>query len=223
MPILLSTMRRLLSRALLLLALPAMMACEEDRERSLPSFRTDLLSVETGPDSLVKTILLDDGNRLMVSQQRISTVSANASIRCIAQFSVNEDSISALVYDLKKVSCYAPLPADSFKIHPHDPLNVVSVWKSGGYVNMCLAPLIISADAYKYDFCIDSIAQGGEGRTVLHVSLLFLRDKYSAEAYTNKFYHSIPLDQRYYPEYFDSLCLSINTYEGTKHYRFSSK
>lgn len=218
MPIRLSIMRRQLSSLLFCLVL-ILAGCKDD-DYTVPSYRVDLMCALTDADSVVSHLLLDDGSRYSVGTQRIKASEPNAMIRCLGTFSIDEDSVTVKVYDLLRVSCYAPLPVDSFKVQPHDPVNVVSVWKSGGFVNLCLAPLVDEQGGMKYDFCIDSITHHHDN-IAIHASLLFQRRSGSIEAYTHKFYHSIPLESPYYPNDYDSIYIHINTYNGTTAYPFS--
>lgn len=195
-------------------------SCNKD-EASVPSYRTDIISILTNKDTMATHLLLDNGKRYNIVSQNIKTTVPNGNIRCYASFSINEDSTDVKIYEIKRISCYTPLPADSFKIHPHDPLNVTSVWKSGGYVNMCLAPKAIGFSAFKYDFSIDSVTISSvSSATIIHTSLLF-QFTGAINSYTTKFYHSMPLQQSLYPVPFDSLYFYVNTYDGVKVWKYS--
>lgn len=194
-------------------------SCNKD-EASVPSYRTDILCIITNKDTMATHLLLDNGKKYNIVSQKIKATESNANIRCYASFSINEDSSEVKIYDIKRISCYAPLPADSFKIHPHDPLNVTSVWKSGGYLNMCLAPKAVGMSAFKYDFSIDSITTSASSSAkIMHTSLLF-QFTGAINSYTTKFYHSMPLQQSLYPEPFDSVYFYVNTYDGIKVWKY---
>jgi len=221
MLILCSTMRKLFISILTMICVVVATGCSDDDSASVPSYRTDLLFAMTNGDTIVTDLLLDDGRSFRVASQRIKAVAPDSRIRCYATFGINSDSTEVKVYDIKRISCYAPLPVDSFAVHPQDPVNVTSVWCSGDYLNLCIAPLVSSIKDFKYDFCIDSITDRNSS-VVLHTSLLYQRPKNGSEYYTQKFYHTIPLRSNDYPCRFDSLYLYINTYEGMKAYRFAS-
>lgn len=220
MLILLVIMRKLLISILTIMCIVVIASCSNDDTDSIPSYRTDILCALTNSDSLVTDIQFDNGRSYHVASQHIRSRVPNASIRCYSSFEITEDSTSVKIYDIKQISCYTPLPADSFKIHPQDPVNVTSVWKSGNYINLCIAPLVSAIKDFHYDFCIDSITDS-KGKTLIHTSLLYQRAKNGSEYYTQKFYHSIPLASNGYPCPFDSLYLYINTYEGIKTYTFA--
>ena len=188
-------------------------SCSKE-DNTIPSYRTDLLCAAGDGDSLVTRLLLDDGQTLKVTQ-RIKAPEPNSTLRCYSSYAVSDDGTIATVYEIRRITCFAPSPADSCTIHDQSPLKVQSVWKSGSYVNLSLAPLVNQDGEYKYDLRLDSVVS----RT-MYVSFLFQRDSSSLEAYTQKFYHSIPLQQSLYSQPFDSLILSINTYDGMKSYAF---
>ena len=212
-------MRKLLISILSLICVVVIASCSDDDTDYVPSYRTDLLCLLTNGDSLATDLLLDDGRRFSLSQ-RVYTALPNSMLRCLCRYTINDDSAGAHIYDITKVSCYTPAPADSFEVHPQEPVNVVSLWKSGGFINLCLSPLVISKTSVLYDFSIDSVTQSADSKTIMHTSFLFQRKKESVEAYSTKLYHSIPLHSSAYPCTFDSMYIYVNTYEGMKVYPF---
>lgn len=188
--------------------------CSKD-ETQTPDYRTDIFCAVTGDDTLVHYILLDDGSKLSISSQAIKATDANATIRCISTFSINPDGKSATIYNIQRITCFAPVSSDSVKSRPRNPVNVRSVWKSGDYINLCLEPLINKEGKHRYDFCVDTLVS----RT-LHVGFIFERDSASLEAYTARLYHSIPLHDDSYKQDFDSITIHINTYGGVRTYSF---
>lgn len=194
--------------------LSVFVSCEKD-ETNIPSFRADLLCANVNADSLVSSLQLDNGRVYQIASQKIKTETANKKIRCYASYSISDDSIHATVYDISVVPCVAPLPADSFQAFPQSPVKVVSVWRTPGFVNLCLAPLVNKDMKCKYGICIDTLIS----RT-LHTSFLFEKTQDVPEAYTVRLYHSIPLQSPTYTQDFDTLSLTINTVEGMKTYTF---
>lgn len=195
-------------------------SCSKDDSDFIPSYQSDLICVLTNTDSLVTDLVLDNGQKLKVSSQHIKAPFPNARIRCYSSFEIVAAQQEAKVYDIKAVSCFIPAPADSFKVHPMEPINLTSIWKSGGFINLCLAPLVNGSQQTVFDFCIDSISTQPDSSRIMHTSLLFTRTKESIEGYTTKIYHSIPLEHPDYSSPFDSMYIYINTYEGLKVYRF---
>lgn len=207
-------MNRFLYCIIAIILVVVVASCNDDDTATIPSYRTDLLCAITDADSMVTHLLLDEGTKFQVPQ-RIKAPQANATVRCRASFAVDAEGTSVKVYDISSVTSFVPLPVDSFKTFPREPLNMVSVWKSPGYINLCFAPLVNKDVKCKYAFCIDSITS----RT-LHVSMLFEKKGDAPDAYSTKLYHSIPLTSPDYKQDFDSLSLHINTYDGLKTYIF---
>lgn len=215
-------MRKLLSSMYIIMSIVFVASCSKDDADFIPSVRTDLLCAITNNDSLVTHFMLDDGTPYNVNKQKIKAHEPNAELRCISTFEINEDR-SVTVYDVATIPCFIPLPTDSFKTFPKEPVNVTSVWKSGGYINLCLSPLVNGEKQFAYSFCLDSISHNSDSTSTLHSSFLFQRIKGSVEGYSTKLYHSIPLYSKDYTSSFDTIAIYINTYEGVKTYRFARK
>lgn len=190
-------------------------SCNDDDSNYIPSYITELMMAQTNSDSVVAKLTLDDGRSFAVKSQQIKSKHPNALMRCYATISVESDGSNVKVYEITGVESSVPVLADSVKFQGKDPVNVVSVWKSGGYVNLCLAPLVNAGEKYRTAFCLDSISS----RTA-YVSFLFQRPDTTIEAYSTNYYRSIPLDSSLYPSPFDSLQIRINTYNGIKVYKF---
>lgn len=191
-------------------------ACKKDDEIA-PPLRSELLCVVTDADAKVDQLVLDNGIRYSVAWQEIGANVKSAVLRCLCSYAVNEDNKTVTVYQMDKVSCYAPASADSFKIHPMDPLDVRSVYRTGQFVNLHLSLLTNGSREHAYDLCLDSITNDS---SCIHCSFLFQHAKLDDESYHHDFYHSIPLNSNAYPCEFDSLIVYINTYDGMKRYGF---
>lgn len=192
-------------------------ACGDDVEEVLPSYITDFVVAETDADGVVSAVKFDDGTNYKMTNQRVQAQAADSAYRCIATYEKCEDDY--LFYNLSPVLSPIPVCADSIHIKndknelPHDPVKVTSVWKGRDYVNMQLGVLTTGNGKHKYAFCIDSISNGTE-----YVSLVHLRAKEDAESYTSKLYASMPMVKA--SEDVNAFVLRINTYEGWKQYVF---
>lgn len=209
-------MRKLLISILIVVFVAVVASCSKE-DASVPSYRTDLLSVKTDKDSILTDLILDNGASYKMSSQKIKGTAPNATLRCLVSFSKDEtDTTKALVYSAKLVKSDLPIPTDSVKKHTMSPVDITSVWQSGGYANFCFSPVINGGEKYKYTFCVDSLRNRN-----LYVSFLFVRPDTTIEAYHAALYYSLPLQKSRYKEDFDSLRVSINTYDGMKHYSFA--
>ena len=205
-----------MKRLIPLLILPFLLACSQTDELS-PAVRTDLLCATTNAEGLVERLVLDNDQSLRIDGQSINANAKSATLRCLCTYAVNADSTVATVYSISKTSCYAPIPADSFDTRPMDPVNVVSVYKTGRFINLHLSMLTTGMTGTQYDLCLDSLTSDS---TILHCSFLFKRVAADNESYTKHFYHSIPLNLANYSHPFDSIFISVNTYDGMKQYKF---
>ena len=195
--------------ACLLFGLLCLLACTEmdkDGDTYIPDLVSNMAMVSVNTEGLVTTLALDDGSIYDVRSQKLTTESCDTVVRCMVTYVPNESK--AQVYSLGNVFCTQPLPASAFSLIadgsnidlPRDPMKVVSVWRSGGYVNLHLGVLTTGKGMHKYAFCEDSLG---------HYSLLHLRPADDAESYTMHVYFSMPV-----PEGVDSLSFSVYTYDG---------
>jgi len=221
MPILMPTTKKQpisnLRRIAFFLLVLLLASCSKDNDNRYPSVRTDILCAVTDAKNVITHLVLDNGKSYALNGQELKGKKASSSHRCLCMYEVNADSTQATVYQISAVSCYAPLPVDSFKIHPMDPLDVRSVYRTGNFVNLHLSLLTTGSKQHAYDMCLDSITADS---TIVHCSFIFQHAKLDDESYHADFYHSIPLVDKVYPAHYDSLIVYINTYDGLKRYGF---
>lgn len=186
-------------------------ACGDDTA-DYPSFVTDLVEVHTDASKTVVAISLDNGKRYAVSsEQKMKAEVADTIYRCYASYVIDNGFVR--LYELRHIISSYPVPYASFKQHPHEPVKIISMWKSGGYVNLHLGVLVSGVKSHSYDFCCDSIIDGTE-----YVSLLHLRPEGDGEAYTQHVYMSLPLQRK--GDAPANTVLSINTYDGVKTFNY---
>lgn len=183
--------------------------CVNDDNEPYPSLKTDVVIAETNASGILSKIKFDNGNSYDIASQKISFNVADTLIRCVASYTLNENSLK--IYSIANIYSNPPVPLAKFleegkyteETLPRDPVNVVSMWKSGGYINMQLGVLTSGYASYShaYAFCEDA-----EGE----YSLLHLRPSTDTESYTEIVFLSMPI-----PEGVDSLTFSVATYEGT--------
>lgn len=200
MPILLATIMLLL------------VACEKDDESTTPPVIYDFVTAITNSDKVVSNIKTDDG-KLWNLSNKITTDVSDSIIRCLCGYA-DEDGIMK-VYYIKSLFSNYPVPAERFKIRPTDPVDIVSLWNSGGYVNMHLGIKTTGASSHSFAFSQDSIKDRRVFVTVIHQ-----QPKDDAESYTGNVYLSMPLTN--YADH-DSVTICINTYDGLRTKTFSIK
>lgn len=201
-------MRKLLVHSLSLLLLMALGSCDDKDSDDYPPLITDMVVASMDASGVMATVSLDNGESYDVRAQGLATDVKDTVVRCLASYTLDEGRME--VYGVSRVFSARPYKAaevlqdaeghpvlDSL---PRDPVKVVSLWKSGGYVNMQLGLLTTGNGTHSYAFIEDSVG---------HYSLAHLRPAGDAESYTQRLYLSMPI-----PEGVESLTFSVYTYDG---------
>lgn len=189
-----------------------MVACGDDDDEGshIPSYITDFMLVSTDAKGYITTVTLDDGSIYPVTTQKRMTDYPDTTLRCRANYTLDEGQLR--LYGVGKVFAQKPVPASAFRLIlngvsydgeeyiPRDPVKVVSMWKSGGYINLHLGLMTTGNGVHQYAFCEDSPG---------HYSLVHLRPYADAESYTEQIFMSMPI-----PEGMEELTFSVYTYDG---------
>lgn len=184
-----------------------LMACSKDDTGDfIPPLITDLVVMHVGADGCLESVTLDDGSTYDIRSQQLMTEMKDTVWRCKATYTLVQKKMQ--VYGLEQVFCTRPMKADTFRVGvngdvhdlPRDPMEVLALWKSGGFVNLALGLMTTGNGLHKYAFCEDSVG---------HYSLLHSRPQDDAESYTKDVYLSMPI-----PDGLDSLTFSVYTYDG---------
>ena len=203
-------MRRQRNKFLWVICVLCMVACSDDKDDNIPSYITDMVVLSIDADGLWLSVTLDDGASYDIRSQQITSETKDTVLRCMATYALEDGEME--VYGMKGVFCVSPALADSFNIvksgvtyrgHeylPRDPMKVVSMWKSGDYINLHLGLMTTGEGQHQYAFCEDSVG---------YYSLLHLRPDGDAESYMENVYMSMPI-----PDGVDKLTFSVYTYDG---------
>jgi hypothetical protein len=204
-------MRKLLTDILCVaFVVMGMVACSDD-ENDVPSYITDFLMVSVDANGKVTSVRLDDSTTYQIAAQQFSVDVKDTVLRCKATYT-HDTHKDFKLYGLSYVYSERPYPASSFywvvngevyrdvSLLPRDPMKVISMWKSGGYLNMHLGLMTTDNGYHQYFFCEDSVG---------HFSLLHQRPANDGSSYTKDVYMSMPI-----PEGLDSLTFSVTTYDG---------
>lgn len=179
--------------------------CTNDEEE-FPPLTTDFVVAQTNAAGILSSIRLDDGTAYDVTAQGVNTGVADTLLRCVATYTLKEGGMQ--LYDVIHIMSNNPVPVETFLEDngleesdlPRDPVNVISMWKSGGYINMRLGVLTTGNGRHAYAFCKDDVGK---------YSLLHQRPANDAESYTQEVRLSMPV-----PDGEESLMFSVNTYDG---------
>lgn len=202
MPIRFAIMRKLFNSLLCAFCAALLVACS-DEASDYPPVVTDLLLVKSDAQGRCSEVVLDNGAAYDVSWQNVGMDVRDSLMRCKGVYVIEQGKMT--LYGLEAVFADKPYPTDAFQVGgepflPRDPVKLVSMWRSGGYVNMQLGVMTSGQKGHLYAFCEDSAGV---------YSLLHLRPSADAEAYTQTVYLSMPV-----PQAVETVTFSINTYDG---------
>ncbi len=172
-------MKRISILPIFLLVLPlCFVACNDDD--TYPSITTEIMDCITNNNGTIVTLLSDEGNIYTLTNPQ-SGLTANAIYRCLCGYTAEGNN--ATLYSLSGVY----ILRDSTERATHDPLTIVSAWKTSRYINLHLRTKAQGGTQY-FGYVTDSIVDG-------HIYLsLHHRQNSDPEAYSTDVYASIPLD-----------------------------
>ncbi len=207
-------MRKLLTNILCMALVACLATCsdgDDDGNEYVPPYVTDLLVATTDANGMVQSVCLDDGTIHHVASQQVDLEWEDTLLRCMAVYTYDGDK-NLKLSSIRPIFCSKPYPATSIyvvidgkayqdvSLLPRDPMKVVSMWKSGGYINLHLGLMTTDNGVHQYAFCEDSVG---------HYSLLHQRPANDGSAYTEHVYLSMPL-----PEKQIQVTFTVKTYEG---------
>ncbi len=194
----------------LLLAL-CFSSCKNDEVLS-PSIQLEFINGTTNNDGLLQTITIDNGTVLKVNQDKTnSKFDPDITKRMIANIEQLPNHFSN-IYALANVISGNPVSekdfADGIKT---DPVDLLSIWQGGNYVNMVLL-VKVNNEKHNFHFIEQSKEEVAPGKVVVHVMLY--HDANTTEPLFNvrRAYLSIPVNQ-----YFDD-----NTSEVQLNFSYNS-
>ena len=203
-------MRRLLGKIFWVWCIACVAVCfvgcsSDDDEKEYPPLITDFAVVETGARGAITDVRFDNGVSYNVASQGLNFLVADTLFRCMVAYTLDGDNIR--LYNITHLFSVAPKFVTDFgksevEDLPRDPVNVISMWRSGGYINMQLGILTTGGKYHSYAFCKD---KNGE------FTLLHMRPTYDEESYTETLYMSMPIPEEYENA---ALTFSVNTYDG---------
>lgn len=185
-------------------------ACSDDDGDYVPPYLTDMVNISTDAEGTLSLVMLDNGTSFDISAQKMMSDAPETTIRCRATYTLNKGKMT--LYGAAAVFADKPVPASHFTLVkngvvyrgseyiPRDPVKLVSMWKSGGYINLHLGVMTTGLGCHQYAFCED-----GEGQ----YSLVHLCPWGDDASYTEQVYMSMPI-----PDGIDELTFSVYTYDG---------
>lgn len=205
------------ARAALLLLPLAVMLCQAcgDDEEALPPYMMELADVTTDANGLLDKICTDDGDTLIISN-KVGHFSADTTLRAVATYVVNYPH--AQLQGLQLALCLPPLEYQEGAVKT-DPLDVVTCWQGGKYINFRLALKTGGKAGHKFGFIDHGLSKVGDAY-ILKVELLHDQNG-DPEYYTRESYISCDASEGASQGNADSIEITVNTYSGLKTYKYS--
>jgi len=202
-------------------------SCEQDIEdgSSYPNYRTDFYDVVVSPDSVVKTLILDDGSQYEIKDSDdFQAHVCDTIIRCFGSLAISADSTNVEVFTVRSVLCFAPSDTDSVNVKGYykAPVsNVVAVYKARSYINAIFDYKTMGTKDHPIDMIKDSVTESN-GKKMMHISYAHWRPLGELDAYSQRVYSSVPLDPSFYHEgeNFDSVTIYIPVGDEVKKFKF---
>lgn len=205
-----------------LVALLLLVSCTQDNydkgEGEYSLMRADFVEAHVGSDKRVDYVVTDDGDSL-AAEPRFTTKSigtADTTYRAILYYNKVKNSAGKMVAEAKSMSLVPTLDAQSSTSDlKKDPVKFESFWTARNlrYVNVSIILMTGKPDEedirQTLGFVCDSVIQHEDGRQTACYSLAHDQGGVP-EYYSQQCYLSIPVNSIGA----DSLCLTLQTYEG---------
>lgn len=207
-------MRRLFTDILLALCVTCLVACSDGDEDSggyIPPYATDLLVASTDANGKIVSVRMDDGVTYNVASQNLSLSAKDTLLRCMATYT-HESHQPFKIHSIVPIFTDKPHPANDIgvvvngqvyqdvSLLPRHPMKLISMWKSGGFLNLHLGMMTTDNGKHEFLFCEDSPG---------NYSLLHLRPMSDGSSYTGHLYMSMPI-----PEDLEQFTFTVRTYDG---------
>lgn len=172
-------------------------SCKED-EYYYPSVRLEFVTVNSGSDGYLHSLITDKGESLQVSEDLTnSSIASNSSKRVLSNYEVvptTEGVATAKIYSLQNLLILTPKkandPAYAGGIKT-DPVDVISIWVGGDYLNLILNVKQKGGIQHVLGMVEESV-EDVAGKRVITLSL-FHNAKGDLEYYNRRAYISVPL------------------------------
>ncbi len=198
----------------LLLCMLILGACKEDYV--YPDAVTEFCEVKTGPNGKPALLLTDYDQSFTISESPEDyQLKADTTYRALSIYQrLGEGSQNIRIYSIYSVFSPIPVPASNLGGEVKtDSVDIQSMWMSERYLNMILL-IQVKNHRHSLNFIDQGIQIHPDGSRTLRFLLHHDREK-DYEAFTQKFYASIPL-WAYALQKGDKVQLELNTYKEGK-------
>ena len=199
-----------MKKVLMLLLIACLASCKNDGDDSsdfYPNVITEFATIRTDASGTMIEFTTDNERTYTINNPQ-SGYDKNAKYRAVCGFV--PDGRTAMLYNA--IGAYMLCDSTALAYEP-DPIKVTSVWQSGRYINMQLAPLTQGGIQY-WGYRVDEV----KGRTT-HLSLHH-RQNNDPLSYTETVYASLKVDDFETIPAGDSIALHIKTFNGDRVWAF---
>ena len=119
---------------LFLLCLIFVSCDDDDKGTPIPDMYTELCDLYVNASRVVSVATLDNGSKLDFTAQGIKANVADTTLRSVITYTPANGK--PRMYDYSLALCGQALKSSSFPSQPHDPVQLVSIWRSNRYINM---------------------------------------------------------------------------------------
>lgn len=199
-----------MKKVLLLLLIACLASCKDDGDETsdfYPNVVTEFAMVRTDASGTMIELTTDDERTYILSNPQTG-YKENAKYRAVCGFV--PDGQNATLYNA--TAAYM-LRDSTERAYESDPIKVTSVWQSGRYINMQLAPLTQGGTQY-WGYRVDEVS----GNTT-HISLHH-RQNGDPLSYTETVYASLTTDDFEMIPAGDNIVLHIKTFKGEQVWTF---
>lgn len=116
-------------------------SCEEQSHYDYPQYLMEFAKVWTDSEGNMQVLQNDFGRRYMVANTTTVAEYPDTVIRVICKYEINPDSTINITEHLMTKSGQATniLEFGPDRVIKRDPIEIISIWKSGGYLNIILS------------------------------------------------------------------------------------
>lgn len=191
---------------------------KEDTVEDYPSAITELVELNTNTARTVVSMRTDRGETFGVTESPLSGAKPDTTYRCLCIYE-KVDNKKVHIYQTALVLSMHPLSAEKYNTLPKVPVHIISHWRTDRYLNFLMSYKTVGADKHSFGFCEEKTEVESDGKQTVYVSLLHQKPTADSEAYTQKFYASVPTFK--YAATYDNIVFTVTTEDGPVEYKYS--
>lgn len=186
-----------ITRYLSVFILLFLFSCDKDSDYHYPSVKLEFVTIESGDDGTLQSLLPDKGDRLTITNDYTnSSITPNSSKRVLSNYEIIEGTSNANIYSLQAVIVLEPQQKsednETEETLAKDPVRVTSIWMGRDYLNMILNVKIKGGKPHSFEVYAEEESTNEKGEKTVVLSL-YHNANGDEEYYNRNAYISIPL------------------------------